>query len=220
MPLDAALREQVRARLQAFDVRAAPGGGTHHAAAVVVALVEEGFGTDVHGLEQPAQWSHEPAILLTRRAAVMNRHAGQWALPGGRLDAGETPEAAALRELREEVGLVVSPDELLGRLDDYVTASGFVITPIVAWAGAARDLVPNPAEVDSVHRIRVAEFLREDSPILEPSEVPGRQILKMAVGRHWIAAPTGAALYQFREVCIAGRSTRVAHFDQPLFARR
>jgi len=62
--------------------------------------------------------------------------------------------------------------------------------------------------------------MRGDAPLLEPSEHAGRHILRMPVGRSWIAAPTAAVLYQFREVCIAGRHTRVAHFDQPLFARR
>jgi hypothetical protein len=80
--------------------------------------------------------------------------------------------------------------------------------------------VPHPAEVVSIHRIPVREFMRADAPLLEPSEDPGRQILRMPVGERWIAAPTAAVLYQFREVCIAGRPTRVAQFDQPLFARR
>ena len=219
MKLDAALREQVRSRLQAFEVRAVE-RGAHHAAAVVLALLEEGLGTDVHGLVPPPRWSHEAALLLTRRAAGMSRHSGQWALPGGRLDDGESVEAAALRELHEEVGLRLEAAEVLGRLDDYVTKSGFVITPVVVWAGAAPELEPNPAEVASIHRIRVQEFMREDAPMLEPSDEPGRQILRMPVGHHWIAAPTAAAIYQFREVCIAGRDTRVAHFDQPVFARR
>ena len=109
---------------------------------------------------------------------------------------------------------------MLGRLDDYVTRSGFVITPVVVWAGRAAPLAPNPGEVASVHRIPVREFLREDAPLLEPSEDAGRQILRMPVGRSWIAAPTAAVLYQFRELCLAGRPTRVHDFDQPLFARR
>ena len=63
-------------------------------------------------------------------------------MPGGRIDAGETPEQAALRELHEEVGLDLSADAVLGRLDDFVTRSGFVITPVVVWAGPARALRP------------------------------------------------------------------------------
>jgi len=219
MQLDESLRESVRRRLGSFESRRAE-HASHQAAAVVVALVEEGLGAVVDGLSAPSQWSREAALLLTRRAAGMTRHAGQWALPGGRIDEGESVEEAALRELHEEVGLRLEPAEVLGTLDDYVTRSGFVITPVVVWAGTAAELVPNPAEVASIHRIRMREFMRDDAPLLEPSEEPGRQILRMPVGRHWIAAPTAAVIYQFREVGIAGRATRVAHFDQPVFARR
>jgi 8-oxo-dGTP pyrophosphatase MutT (NUDIX family) len=141
-------------------------------------------------------------------------------LPGGRTDPGESPVDAALRELAEEVGLRLDASAVLGTLDDYVTRSGFVITPIVVWGGAATELVAQPAEVASIHRIPVSEFLRADAPMLEPSDEVGRQILRMPVGERWIAAPTAAVLYQFREVCIAGRHTRVAHYDQPVFARR
>lgn len=219
MQLDQSLRESVRRRLQRFESQRAA-HASHHAAAVVVALVEEGLGAVVDGLAVPSHWSREAALLLTRRAAGMTRHAGQWALPGGRIEPGETAEDAALRELHEEVGLRLEPAQVLGLLDDYVTRSGFVMTPVVVWAGTAAELQPNPAEVASIHRIRLREFMREDAPLLEPSEEPGRQILRMPVGRHWIAAPTAAVIYQFREVGIAGRATRVAHFDQPVFARR
>ncbi|HVE53195.1 MAG TPA: CoA pyrophosphatase [Ramlibacter sp.] len=219
MLLDDALREQVRARLARFPVRRAP-YGPEHAAAVAVAIAEEGDGARIDGLPPPQGWSPAAALLLTRRAAHLNNHAGQWALPGGRIDAGESPETAALRELHEEIGLALAPADVLGTLDDFVTRSGFVITPVVVWAGAARGLLPNPDEVAAVHRIRIDEFMRTDAPMLEPSEDAGRQILRMPVGHGWIAAPTAAVIYQFREVCIAGRDTRVAHFDQPLFARR
>jgi 8-oxo-dGTP pyrophosphatase MutT (NUDIX family) len=219
MLLDAELRARVQARLRAFEVHRAP-HGPQSAAAVAVTLVEEGLGARIDGLAAPAQWSADAALLLTRRAATLSNHAGQWALPGGRIDQGETPEAAALRELSEEVGLFLDPSCVLGTLDDYVTRSGFVITPVVVWGGRAERLAPNPAEVASIHRIRVDEFMRADAPLLEPSDDPGRQILRMPVGQGWIAAPTAAVLYQFREVCVAGRPTRVAAFDQPLFARR
>jgi 8-oxo-dGTP pyrophosphatase MutT (NUDIX family) len=137
------------------------------------------------------------------------------------MDAGETPEEAALRELQEEVGLQLSPGAVLGRLDDFVTRSGFAITPVVVWGGAAPVLVENAAEVASIHRIPLEEFMRADAPLLDVIEDSAHPMLRMPVGQqHWIAAPTAAFLYQFREVCIAGRATRVAHFEQPLFARR
>src|ERR1700710_69928 len=74
------------------------------------------------------------ALLLTLRASGLRAHSNQWALPGGRCDAGETPVAAALRELHEELGLELKPNDVLGMLDDYPTRSGYLITPIVVWA--------------------------------------------------------------------------------------
>ncbi|MCD6076242.1 MAG: coenzyme pyrophosphatase [Ramlibacter sp.] len=219
MLLDETLRARIRRSLDAWDVRLAR-HGSHRAAAVALTLVEEGTGAEVPGLVRPQGWSRVAAVLLTRRADTLNNHAGQWALPGGRIDEGESPIDAALREMEEEVGLRLSASDLLGSLDDYVTRSGFVITPLVFWGGEAPALVPNADEVASVHRIALEEFLRADAPLLDPSEDAGRQILRMPVGESWIAAPTAALLYQFREVCIAGRPTRVDHFDQPLFARR
>ena len=211
------LRERIQERLRNFEVRAV-GDHAHRSAAVAVAVTEEGFGADLPGLPQHAAWSARAALILTRRAAHLRDHAGQWALPGGRVESAETPEHAALRELHEEVGLELDMGAVLGRLDDYVTRSGFVITPVVVWAGAARAMVPNPAEVQSIHRIPIEEFLRADAPLLDASGDPARPVLRMPVGHHWIAAPTAAVLYQFRELCIEGRTTRVAHFEQPEFA--
>ncbi len=219
MLLRGPLRSEVQQRLRDFPVRRID-AGAHRAAAVVVALVEEGEGAVMPGLARPRGWSLDAALLLTRRAETLASHSGQWALPGGRIDEGESPQAAALRELHEEVGLRLGAAEVLGCLDDYATRSGYIITPVVVWAGAAHGIVANPAEVDSVHRVRLAEFMRDDAPMLEPSEEAGRPILRLPLGSHWIAAPTAAVIYQFREVCLAGRATRVAHFDQPEFARR
>jgi 8-oxo-dGTP pyrophosphatase MutT (NUDIX family) len=214
---DAFLRRRIVEHLQAFDVHRADAAG-HRAAAVAVAIADEGRGADLTGIAEPQGWSTAAALLLTRRAGSLRAHAGQWALPGGRIDEGETPEQAALRELHEEVGLQLGPDSLIGRLDDFVTRSGYVITPVLVWAGAARDMVPNPQEVQSIHRIPVSEFLRADAPMLETRDDSEHPVLRMPVGDSWIAAPTAAVLYQFRELCIWGRPTRVAHFEQPHFA--
>ena len=224
MQRDETLRTQVAARLAGWDLHAPDETGLRRAA-VALCITDEGGGADLAGVASPALqadgqpgWSTRAALILTRRAEHLRRHAGQWALPGGRIDAGETPEQTALRELQEEVDLVLAPADVLGRLDTFITRSGFAITPVVLWAGSARRLKPNPDEVASIHRIPVQEFLRPDGPMLEPLEGSAHPVLKMPVGDNWIAAPTAALLYQFREVCLLGRPTRVAHFEQPLFA--
>lgn len=221
MRRDDRLRSGIEANLRTFEVRTLEVVENRQHAAVALALVDEGHGADLPGVPRSAAgWSDEAALILTRRASTLRNHAGQWALPGGRLDAGETPEAAALRELHEEVALELDGTNgcVLGRLDDFVTRSGFVITPVVVWAGAARKLSANAAEVASIHRIPVQEFLRADAPWLEALEGSAQPVLKMPVGATWIAAPTAAILYQFRELCLEGRATRVAHFEQPAFA--
>ncbi len=218
MQADDAFRQQVAERLAAWPVAEPAPDASLRRAAVALVITDEGFGAKLWGLPQHATWSTRAALLLTRRAASLRAHAGQWALPGGRMDAGETPEQTALRELAEEVGLHLPPAAVLGRLDAFVTRSGYAITPVVVWAGRAEALQANPAEVASMHRIPVAEFLRADAPMLEPISQSEHPVLKMPVGRNWIAAPTAALIYQFREVCVLGRATRVAHFEQPLFA--
>lgn len=219
------LRDQRLERLVAGHLRAFVRQGTEtqglapgRHAAVAVAIADAGHGADLPGLPRGAAWSREAALLLTRRALALRHHPGQWALPGGRIEPGESAEQAALRELAEEVGLRLAPRAVLGRLDDFVTRSGFAITPVVVWAGVARRLLPQPGEVQSVHRIPIAEFLRADAPWLDHDEGERHAVLRMPVGTSWIAAPTAAILYQFREVCLHGRATRVAHFEQPRFA--
>lgn len=218
MRRDRPLRSLIEANLRAFSVHSLAADRPQGAAAVAVAIADAGHGADLPGLPQQAAWRTEAALILTRRSGALRHHAGQWALPGGRIEPGETAEQAALREMAEEVGLQLDAGAVLGRLDDFVTRSGFAITPVVVWAGAARDMAPNPAEVQSIHRIPIAEFQRADAPILDPVQGSNHPVLRMPVGESWIAAPTAAILYQFREVCIAGRDTRVAHFEQPAFA--
>ena len=219
MQLTPALQSQIQQALQGFAVQRMADTGTARAAVALV-LADEGRGADLPGMAAPATWSDQAALLLTRRALHLRNHAGQWALPGGRIEPGESPAQAALREVEEEIGLQLDGAHVLGCLDDYATRSGFVITPVVVWAGAVARLQPNPDEVASIHRIAVTEFLRADAPMLHDSAHSPHPVLCMPVGDSWIAAPTAAFLYQFREVCLLGRHTRVAHFDQPQFAWR
>ncbi len=158
------------------------------------------------------------AVLLTRRGSRLNDHPGQWALPGGRVDHGETPLEAAIREVAEEVGLSLTPDHLLGRLDDYPTRSGYVISPFVFWAGTEADPVANPDEVASIHRIAIRELAREDSPRFIDIPESDRPVIQLPIGGDLIHAPTGAVLYQFRAVAYDGRAVRVDEFEQPVFA--
>lgn len=161
----------------------------------------------------------EGAIIVTRRAARLKAHSGQWAMPGGRVDPGETIFEAALRELHEEVNLDLDPGAILGTLDDYPTRSGFVITPVVVWTNIEDvDLVPNPGEVDSIHPFTFTELMRDDSPNLEDIPESDRKVLSMNYLDDRIYAPTAAMLYQFREVALKDIHTRVSHFDAPVFA--
>lgn len=107
----------------------------------------------------------------------------------------------------------VPPGAVLGRLDDFVTVSGFVITPVVVWAGSLDPLTPNPDEVDEVYRVGLAEVDAEcriiDSDVGPVFQWPFR-------GDH-VHAPTAAILHQFGEVVLHGRTIRVGHLGQPRF---
>src|ERR1700761_6075000 len=157
------------------------------------------------------------AFVLTRRAASLRSHRGQWALPGGRCDAGETPVEGALRELQEELGLALGADHVLGLLDDYPTRSGYLITPVVVWGNVGAALTPNPDEVASAHRIALSQIERDDAFDFTLIPESTRRVIRFRLDGSLIHAPTAAMIYQFSEV-LAGRATRVADLEQPVFA--
>jgi 8-oxo-dGTP pyrophosphatase MutT (NUDIX family) len=173
-------------------------------AAVAIALTDDGG-------------SGRTAFLLTRRAASLRSHRAQWALPGGRCDAGETPTDAALRELEEELGVALAADSVLGLLDDYPTRSGYLVTPVVIWAASDQAITPNPAEVASVHRVGLDVIEHADA--FDFAEIPEstRRVIRFHYEGRLIHAPTAAMIYQFREI-LAGRDTRVQELEQPVFA--
>jgi 8-oxo-dGTP pyrophosphatase MutT (NUDIX family) len=207
-PFDDTTRRTIADRCAAFArVAASEAAPGLTRAAVAVALV---------AAERPAGAT---AFVLTRRTADLRAHRNQWALPGGRCDAGETPAAAALRELDEEVGLRVGAEDVLGLLDDYPTRSGYLITPVVVWGGEGAQLSPNAAEVASVHRIPLADVVTADAFDFVTIPESARRVVRVRIGRHHIHAPTAAVIYQFSEI-LAGRTTRVADLEQPVFAWR
>ncbi|MCZ6881399.1 MAG: CoA pyrophosphatase [Gammaproteobacteria bacterium] len=211
------LRDHISANLAGLDLRRIDTTGKKHAA-VAITLTNCNASADIGDIPFSEVGYELAAFILTIRATKLKHHAGQRAFPGGRIDTGETPEQTALRELMEEVGLSLDARSILGKLDDYATRSGFVITPVVVWGGTDLNLTANPGEVESIHRIPVSELLRGDSPILESIPESDNPVIKMPLGNDWFAAPTAAIAYQFREVAILGKNTRVAHFEQPLFA--
>jgi 8-oxo-dGTP pyrophosphatase MutT (NUDIX family) len=206
LPFDDATRRNIAERCA--DFTRLPESGPAPAlkrAAVAIALI---------GADESAA---ETALLLTRRAAGLRTHSSQWALPGGRCDSGETPIEAALRELHEELGLALRPGSVLGLLDDYPTRSGYLITPVVVWAAAGGEISPNPQEVASVHRIGLDMI--EHAEAFDFTAIPEstRRVIRFHHDGGVIHAPTAALIYQFREV-LAGRDTRVAELEQPVFA--
>ncbi|MFI0412312.1 NUDIX hydrolase [Actinomadura sp. 3N508] len=208
LPLDpfgdlTAFRAVAAERLGSFAHTTVPDAPGLQRAGVVLCVVEHGG---------------SPSVILIRRA-YQGRNAGQWGLPGGRLEDGETPEEAALRELREEIGLAAGPGDVLGRLDDFPATSGFAITPIVVVLDAPGPLVPSPDEVHSVHHTSLRRLADDDTPRWVPQPDGGR-LLQMWLAPDWrVHAPTGAMLWQFREVVLLGRHARVADFVQPDWTR-
>ena len=197
----------MKANLDSFE-RIAVAHGELTRAAVACAVVEGAGGA--------------ACFVITRRSARPGRHSGQWALPGGRAERNETAPQAALRELEEEVGLRAGEQDVLGVLDDYQTRSGFVITPVVVWVNAPALLRPDPHEVAAAYEVPLAGLEAPDVPALwtipeSPRTLIGVPLPELDTVIH---APTAAILFQLREVALCGRQTRVAHYEQPVFAWR
>ena len=205
LAFDEGLRARARTHLAGFARRAHPPAERRPAAVALVLLPDD---------------EGRACFLLTRRADRLRAHARQWALPGGRMEPGESAVAAALRELEEEVGLTLGADTVLGVLDDYPTRSGFVITPVVVWGEGAGELTPNPEEVKRVYHVPLDDLERPEVPILVTIPESERPVIQLPILSTLIHAPTAAVIYQMREVVVHGRSTRVDHFEQPVWAWR
>ncbi|MEH3131555.1 MAG: CoA pyrophosphatase [Mycolicibacterium neoaurum] len=234
VPYDTALRDRIRANLAAHTRRTVTDPTKRHAA-VAVTLVDSRVGEDrvdpapvedwIAGRPMPDSLdgrmidvSGGASFLLCRRASRLNSHAAQWALPGGRLDPGESVIDAALRELHEEVGVELGNDAVLGLLDDYPTRSGYVITPVVLWGGGRLDLAPSPGEVVAVYRVGLHQLQRPDSPRFIAIPESPRPVVQIPLGHDLIHAPTGAVLLQLRWLGLEGRADPVDQLEQPVFA--
>lgn len=126
------------------DIAPVPGERAPRPAAVLLA-----FGADEEG---------RLAVVLTERSAHLSAHAGQVALPGGKIEPGETPAEAALREAEEEVGLARDATAPLGLVETYVTRSGFSVVPVLALVRHETVLCPNPSEVAAAFTVPWADL--------------------------------------------------------------
>ncbi len=194
------IRGTISENLQAFERRASLRSLTPAAVAIVLVLSDR-----------------IPSVPIFQRPVTMTRHAGQMALPGGKLHPGETVVDCAIREVYEELGLAVDAADVLGMLDDFDTQSGFTITPVVIWSGGEVDgLRPSEAEVAKLYVIGTPE-LRET---VGAAALGAASEFSLKFRRVEVFAPTAAILYQFSEVALDGRTCRVADFYQPPWTHR
>jgi 8-oxo-dGTP pyrophosphatase MutT (NUDIX family) len=200
-PSPAQDRAAIAANLAAFRRTEVSRPGLKAASVAICILLHDGAGS----------------LLITRRAPNLRSHAGQWALPGGRRDPGESVPDAARRELREETGVEVAPDDVLGVLDDYATRSGYLITPVVVWGGpVSAAMIASPAEVAQIHVIPLADL--DVAPRLVRIPESDAPVIQLPLLGKYVHAPTAAIIYQFCQAALHGVTIGVAHFEQPVFA--
>ena len=197
------LRSRIVANLAGFPRRTISPDGLRLAAVAVVVSPLKGA----------------PTFLLTRRALTMRRNAGNYALPGGNVEPGEDAIDAARRETAEELGVSLPREAAIGLLDDFKTLGGHRVTPVVFWSDAELTVTPDPVEVHVAWRIPLSELDHPKSPRRQAHPHGDDLILQMRLRGQWVNAPTAAWLYQFREVALHGRATRLDDVGQPEWTR-
>ena len=179
-----------------------------------LARISRSFSDDAEMVSQPGRVvpaavlvpivSHpeEPSVLLTLRSPRLSSHAGQVSFPGGRMEPGETPEAAAVREAAEEVGLDPRLPELIGRLPEHLTGTGYHVTPVVALLPAPLSLTPDPAEVAEAFELPLSTVLDPAAPERRSGEFRGRrrEFWVWPHERHYIWGATAAILVNLARV--------------------
>jgi len=203
---NATLRENLQRHLNDFEARLSS-DLTLTPAAVVIAVSRHSE-------------TGEACIYITLRSASLRKHAGQLALPGGKVDEGESIPQAALRELSEELGVNLTESQVMGRLDDFQTQSGFTISPVVVWNDSTDAMKINPDEVAKVFEIPFSELISDQLATIDTTQDPPMFSIYPPTINHKVYSPTAALVYQFREVLLLGEPTRVAHYAQPMFAWR
>jgi 8-oxo-dGTP pyrophosphatase MutT (NUDIX family) len=163
--------------------------GDTRAAAVLIAVTERA----------------EPGVLLIHRPQTMRSHPGQVAFPGGKIDPGEDPVTAALREAHEELGLIPHDIRIIGATDEFSTGSGFHVTPVLGVIPPDLPIVPNPAEVDQWFEAPLRFLLDPANRVTRSGEFRGlhREYLEMMWRDHRIWGVTAAIL--------ANLSARISH---------
>ena len=156
----------------------------------------------------PVVLGPRPSILLTKRTAHLKKHAGQVSFPGGRIDPEDAhPEAAALREAEEEIALKPSDVQVLGRMADYVTGTGYRITPVLGLLPPGLSYRPSPDEVEAVFELPIHVLLDPNAPRREPHPVRGqmRQYWVWPHPEFFIWGATAAILKHLAEKLTEGR---------------
>jgi len=140
----------------------------------------------------------EPSLLLTRRTSHLKKHAGQVSFPGGRIDPEDKDAVAtALREAEEEVGLDPAQVEIVGRMDDYVTGTGYIITPVIGLLPPGLSFRPSPNEVEAIFEFPFSVLLDPDAPRRQKQHVRGRwrEYWVWPHPEHFIWGATAAIMY-------------------------